>query len=231
MQGYRVVRPRHLPTSSQSPQSPFTVRRGPLPDATSCGGAAGLAVPRAPAPVPWHAAATSLQPPAWAELQSSASTRQQGASLLPPEAYEVKAAATEVLPAAGAWPMQPPGPPSQAPAFSSGSAAAATAATASWDAMQKAAFQSAAARQSDAQLVAAGLAAAGRLGLLPIAACRLAPARQPASAYQQAQLIQLSAHGAQGGPFLAHSPAAPAGLPDMPTEAQLLNLIGDCPDE
>lgn len=214
-----MVRPRHLPPASSSP---FAGRRGPLPDAITHGGAGASAVPRAPtpaAPALWHAQGPPRKPcvalppsvgcsPSWAELQSSASTGQQAASLLPPEAYEVQAVAAEAAPPAAAWPL-----PFMAPQPAGSTAALAV------EAMQWTAYQSAAARHADARLVAAGLAAAGRLGLLPSAA------------YQQAPLMRLSTHGAQAALFQAPRPAAGPGMADLPGEEQLLSLMGNSPHE
>ncbi len=234
VQGYRVVRVVGTGAPAGSP-SPFALRRdvprqpssAANPAAAGYGSAAGQLAPADPASAQWSAPAPPLPPAAvprlaaslsWAEQQPSAGSSQQGALRLPPEAYDVAAVGATAPPTAARpaqqmdMPLRPGGP--------LGSSSAAPAGN--WGDMQWAAYQSAAVRQVDMQLVAAGLAAAGRLGLL-----------LPGAAQQQASPSQQAWQGLPGGQgYSSPLPAAafgsaPQSMPDLPSEAQLLSLMAD----
>ena len=136
-------------------------------------------------PQPLAAAAASLPAAdpvqSWADVRSTSSTPQP--MLLP-------TVASAPVPAAAAWPVQQGGmsPPGSAVLNGSSAVGGSSAAggAVSWDAVQFAACHTNAVRRADVQLLAAGLAAAGRLGLLPSAAQQLAPAHMQAAAQQQA---------------------------------------------
>lgn len=241
--GYRVVRVAGTPAASPSP-SPFGPRHG-IPAfnhgntaAASYGDAAGQLRTADAARAQWSSPAPPLPPDvappqaasfSWpAEQQASDGSSQQGAFLLPPEAYD----ATAVRPAAPAAPAQP-AQRAELPLPTTASLASSSAAgtAGAWGDAQWGAYQSAAVRQVDMQLVAAGLAAAGRLGLLLPSA-----ARQQATAGQQAwhSHSTLAAQGDAGRGALGS--AAGAGqhgmhMPDLPSEAQLLSLMADRPSE
>lgn len=203
--------------------------------ATSFGGMPFTPADRAS--VQWSAPAPPLPrmpvppPPAvfpWAEQQRSASSVPQGAQLLPPDAYDVAA----ISGGAGAWPPLPGWPPRQAslpqqaapplPAGASMASSSTTTDPGSLGALQWAAYQSALVHQADMQLVTAGLAAAGRLGLLPGAARQQAPtASQPA--WHGGPSAQ---RGHQQVPGAAVAPAQ-HDMPDLPSEAQLLSLADE----
>lgn len=243
LQGYRVVRVAGTPAASPSP-SPFGPRHG-IPAfnhgntaAASYGDAAGQLRTADAARAQWSSPAPPLPPDvappqaasfSWpAEQQASDGSSQQGAFLLPPEAYD----ATAVRPAAPAAPAQP-AQRAELPLPTTASLASSSAAgtAGAWGDAQWGAYQSAAVRQVDMQLVAAGLAAAGRLGLLLPSA-----ARQQATAGQQAwhSHSTLAAQGDAGRGALGS--AAGAGqhgmhMPDLPSEAQLLSLMADRPSE
>lgn len=243
LQGYRVVRVAGTPAASPSP-SPFGPRHG-IPAfshgntaAASYGDAAGQLRTADAARAQWSSPPPPLAPDtappqaanfSWpAEQQASDGSSQQGAFLLPPEAYDV----TAVRPPAPAVPAQL-AQRAELPLPTSASLASSSAAgtAGGWGDAQWGAYQSAAVRQVDMQLVAAGLAAAGRLGLLLPSA-----ARQQATAGQQAwhSHSTLGAQGDSGRGALV--PGAGAGqhgmhMPDLPSEAQLLSLMADRPSE
>jgi hypothetical protein len=148
-----------------------------------------------------------------AEQQVSAGSSQQGTLVLPPGAYDM-AAMTAAVPTPTTGPIQRGELPLHAYASIGSSSAAAAPGEMQW----ATAYQSAAVRQVDMQLVAAGLAAAGRLGLLPSAPCQPSPTNQAAWHAH-------SAHGMQGGAQRAFS------MPDLPSEAQLLSMMADRPNE
>lgn len=182
------------------------------------------ALPRMPVPPP-----PAVLP--WAEQQRRVGSVQEGTELLPPDAYDVAA----VSGGAGAWPSLPAWPPRQAslpqqaapplPAGASMASSSTTTDPGSLGALQWAAYQSAVVHQADMQLVTAGLAAAGRLGLLPGAARQQAPtASQPA--WHGGPSAQ-RAHQQAPGPHIGAVAPAQHDMPDLPSEAQLLSLADE----